>query len=80
MIEVMFSIGSIHQRPGPLPAPASMLPGFAAAAFGYTVSHEERAKVGRGGQSEELSAMRKERDMFREPTEHVSFQIGRAHV
>lgn len=72
VIEVMCSIVSIHQKPGPLPAPASMLPGFAAAAFGYTASHEERAKVGWEGQSEELSAMRKERDLFREPTDHLT--------
>lgn len=50
-IEVRFNIESIQQRPGPLPMPTSMLPGFAATACGCTVGHEEGAKVRRGGQS-----------------------------
>ena len=50
-IEVRFNIESIQQRPGLLPMPTSMLPGFAATACGCTVGHEEGAKLRHGGPS-----------------------------
>lgn len=62
MTEVIFNNVSFWRRPGPLPAPASVLPGFDATTVGYVVSHRERAKVRRGGQSEALSAARSSED------------------
>ena len=50
-IEVRFNIESIQQRPGLLPMPTSMLPGFAATACGCTVGHKEGAKLRHGGPS-----------------------------
>lgn len=72
MTEVKFDIQSIHQRPGLLPTPASVLPDFVATVFGCTVSHGGGAKVWPLGRTvTEPSAMEGKQGMFREHTDHL---------